>query len=102
MEEQQGNFPPRNIEINENIYSYKDVLINDFFTYRCKNRRQCGLVIKIKKEELLKYYKDNKKANIEYEITSSIKTHQCKNNKKQEDINTENNNIKILNDKKDF
>ena len=101
MEEQQGNFPPRNIEINENIYSYKDALINDFFTYRYKHRRQCGLVIKIKKEKLLKFYKD-KKANIEYKITSSIKTHQCKNNKKQEDINTENNNIKILNDKKDF
>ena len=77
------------------------MFINDFFFFFFKHRRQCGLVIKIKKEELLKYYKD-KKANIEYEITSSIKTHQCKNNKKQEDINTENNNIKILNDKKDF
>ena len=89
MEELDDKFPPRSIEINEYIYSYKDALTNDNFTNRCKNRTKCGIIIKIKKEELLKYTLD-KKHIIIYDITSSIKTHKCKNINIKEDKNSEN------------
>ena len=45
---------PRNLSIGEYKYSYKGQLVNAF-TYRCKHRRKCGVVIKIAKDELKKY-----------------------------------------------
>ena len=60
---------PRSLEINVFKYSYKDQLINDFYTYRCVHRKYCKIVIKINKSELLKYNKENN-IQINYIITS--------------------------------
>ena len=70
---------PRSLEIGEYIYSYKDKLINNFYSYRCKHRTICKITIKIELSEIKKYL-ENKKNNIIYTITSAEKNHVCKNN----------------------
>ena len=35
--------PPRQIKINEFIYSYKDELIKKNYSYRCKKRTLCKI-----------------------------------------------------------
>ena len=51
--------PPRQIKINEFIYSYKDELIKNNYSYCCKKRTLRKISIKVSKEELEKYLKDN-------------------------------------------
>ena len=69
---------PKIIKIEEHTCNFKDSLINDYYTYRCKFRKDCGLVIKISKIELQKYMNDNKiKPN--YIITGEKKVHTCEN-----------------------
>ena len=47
MEEKEIVFkPPNNIEIEKNAYTYKGQLVNDFFSYRCKYRKNCQIIIK--------------------------------------------------------
>ena len=53
MSKNEENKAPRNLNIGEYKYSYKDQLVNAF-TYRCKHRRKCRVVIKIEKDELKK------------------------------------------------
>ena len=48
--------PPKTIEIKEHIYSFKDELKNNHYTYRCKHRKICGLVIKLEPERVRKIY----------------------------------------------
>ena len=43
---------PHSLHIGKYIYLYKDELKNKFFSYRCKNRKNYGLCIKIEKTEL--------------------------------------------------
>ena len=40
---------PNVIKIDKYTYTWKDKLINDYFTYICKKRKECGLVIKLQK-----------------------------------------------------
>ena len=68
--------PPRNLEIGGYKYSYKDQLINDYYTYRCTHRNKCKIVIKISKTEL-KEYNNNVQEEIKFEITSKEKIHTC-------------------------
>ena len=68
--------PPRQIKINEFIYSYKDELIKNNYSYRCQKRTLCKISIKVSKEELEKYIKDNSYI-IQYTITSTEKNHKC-------------------------
>ena len=68
--------------------------MNKHFTYRCKHRRACGVVIKIEKEELKKS-RENKDIQIQYTITSSIKQHVClKENKEKANIENSKNELK--------
>ena len=66
-------------------YSFKDNLTNDY-TYICKKRRKCKVVIKIIKEEIRKY-NNNPLHKIKYIITSSESNHTCNQNSKEEEIN---------------
>ena len=94
--------PPRSIDLGDFIYSYKDKLTNGYYTYRCKFRKSCNIVIKTSINELKKYLGNN--TDINYEITSKIKEHTCKNeinkklenNNKQAKINDEKELIKSL------
>ena len=52
MEENKNIFPPRHLNLNNRFYTYKDALINDYFTYRCKYRDKCNVVIKINKDNI--------------------------------------------------
>lgn len=75
--------PPKTLKINKYIYSFKDELKNDFYSYRCKYRTSCGLTIKVHKNELIKY-NDNIASEINYQITSKIKEHECRGNDNKE------------------
>ena len=50
---------PNIIYIQDYEYRIKEELSNNFFSYRCKKRKDCGLVIKVSKEELKKYMENN-------------------------------------------
>ena len=90
---------PQSITINNFIYKFKDELQNNYYTYRCKDRKNCGAVIKIQKSELQKYI-DNNKENIKYEFTGNKKAHTCQNNEKnKKDIDNNIINDKNLNSK---
>ena len=86
--------PPRNLELGEYKYSYKDRLTADYYTYRCTHRTKCKVVIKIKKSELIKY-KEEQNLDLNYEITSKEKNHTCNNAiiKEKKTNKTENNSI---------
>lgn len=81
--------PPRHIYIGEYSYSYKDALINDNYTYRCTFRTQCKIVIKVNKEELVKYKEDNNYL-IKYTTTGNTKEHNCRKLENQDDNKNEN------------
>ena len=89
--------PPKTIEIKEHIYSFKDELKNNHYTYRCKHRKNCGLVINLEQKELEKYI-ENPLNEIKYEITSKLKEHKCKEEKNI--IEVSNKNKKEINDKR--
>ena len=72
--------PPRHIKINDYIYIFKDELINNFYSFRCKYRTFCKIILKISREELEKYSKSEDYI-IKYEITSNQKEHSCNKNK---------------------
>ena len=96
MSEQTKFLPPRNLLLGGNKYSYKDQLIDDFYSYRCTHQLKCKIVIKIKKDELIKYNK-NQSEEITYEITSTDKQYICNENKKEilkEKVTTKNNTFK--------
>lgn len=81
---------PRHITINNYIYSYKDELKNKNYSFRCKNRLSCKIIIKVSEEEILKYIKKND-YEIKYEISSEQKSHTCKTakiNEEKDNINT--------------
>jgi hypothetical protein len=40
------------IIIDDYEYTYKNELINDYYSYRCKKRKECGLLIRVSKTEL--------------------------------------------------
>ena len=50
---------PRQIIINKFIYRYKDELTKNYYSYRCQYRTSCKITIKVAREELEKYVKDN-------------------------------------------
>ena len=47
---------PNKIIINNYEFTYKDELINQYFSYRCKRRKECGLLIKVCKTKLNQIY----------------------------------------------
>ena len=82
---------PRKLTLNNYEYSYKDELKNNYYTYRCKHRTKCGVVIKIAKAELVKYNNKNYD-NLEYTITSKAENHTCIKNEKEKPKNSESEN----------
>jgi hypothetical protein len=54
--------------------SYKDQLIDDFYSYRCTHLLKSKGLIKVKKDEFIKYNK-NQSEEITYEITINDKQH---------------------------
>jgi len=85
MSDNNNIIPPRSLKIDNINYSFKDTLTNDY-TYRCKKRRKCKVVIKISKEEIRKY-NNNPLHKIKYIITSSESNHTCNQNSKEQEIN---------------
>ena len=75
--------PPRSLEINNFIYSFKDNLKNEYYTYRCKYRTKCGVVLKISRIELIKYKEGKDLSEILFDIKSKIKNHTCLNESNQ-------------------
>ena len=69
--------PPRNITLDKYEYSYKDLSINEYYSYRCKHRNACKITIKISKTELIKIIEHKENETIKYTITSTEKNHQC-------------------------
>lgn len=65
------------ITINNYQYKFKNELVNDYYSYRCKYRTACKILVKINKENLIKL-KENSTDNIEYTITSNETIHKCK------------------------
>ena len=67
---------PKSIILNNFIYNFKDKLKNNYYIYRCKNRKDYWAVIKIEKSELQKYIDDNNE-NIKHEFTGNKKIYSC-------------------------
>ena len=84
---------PNELKINNYIYKLKDSLANDYFLFRCKHRVKCKLLIKINKDELIKYANDSS-YNINFIITDSEIENKINNdsNDNKEDIN-----LKVIN-----
>ena len=79
-------------------------MINDNYIYRCTFRTHCKIVIKVNKEELVKYNEDNKYL-LKYTTTSNAKEHNCKKSENQDYNKNENdisNSEDNLNYKKEF
>ena len=76
--------PPKEIKIGNYLYTKKDKLSGDNYSYRCKYRKVCKLQITINKSELLNII--NKSSNtIKYIISSkNNKEHSCNNNAQKE------------------
>ena len=83
---------PRSLEIENFTYSYKDKLINSFYSYICKHRTIYKITIKVSNSEKKKYL-GNKSTKFEYLITSKEKIHTCLNYMKEAKI-TKNKEIK--------
>ena len=75
------------ITIDNYQHKYKDELSNEYYSYRCKYRKVCKILIKINKENLVKL-KNNSSDNFDYTITSRDKIHKCN---KKIDIDEEKN-----------
>ena len=91
---------PKEIIINNYTYTINKKLNDDYFSYRCKKRKECNLTIKIKKDELEKI--KNKESNeIKYFITSRKTTeHTCNNSDENKEMTASIDNIDIsLSDK---
>ena len=67
---------PKTITINNYVYTFKSELINNNYSYRCKYRNKCKILIKIGKDQLIEYLKNND-ANITCSISSTEKIHNC-------------------------
>lgn len=78
-------------------------MIYDYFSYRCKYRKICKILLKISKSEQIKLEKDHN-YKIKYEITSIENAHSFKNNKKnsKELQNNKSNEIEIKKQKKNI
>ena len=96
MEANQNIFSPRHLKLNNRIYTYKDVLINDFFTYRCKYRTKCNVVIKINKDNIKKYIDDPNNEDIEYTYASKNENHKCIEEKGEHEIDAYKKKKKII------
>ena len=98
-----NNIIPKSLIVDNYFYTFKDYLNNDFYSYRCKFRGKCKIVIKISREEIIKYNnakENNTECQINFSISSSIKTHSCDDAKKDNLLISSQNNInKIQNNR---
>ena len=88
MEKENSFNIPRKLFLEEFEYTYKDELVNNYYTYRCSHRYDCKVVLKIHLDELINYNKNNKNE-IKYVITSTQKSHTCKSIKDDTNKNAE-------------
>ena len=94
--------PPKTLEINKFIYSFKNSLKNNYYTYRCKYRSKCGVVLKISRTELIKYKEGKDISEIQFEFTSKIKNHTCLNDNESINSDDKKENIVIKVNNKDI
>ena len=47
MEDKSKFTPPRKITLEKYEYSYKNNLTKDYYSYQCKHRKACNIIIKI-------------------------------------------------------
>ena len=90
---------PNIIYIQDYEYRIKEELSNNFFSYRCKKRKDCWIVIKVSKEELKKYMENNN-YKINYTINGKKKEHTCKSKESNTDEKNCEDKKVILNEKK--
>ena len=57
MEDKQPIEIPKSFELDNYIYTYKDELINNFYSYRWKHKTICKITINVAKSEIIKYIK---------------------------------------------
>ena len=62
---------PNKLDINNCTYSFKGQLKNGYYTYRCKFRSSCKIIIRLDINNIKKYLYPDNKEDIEYTITSS-------------------------------
>jgi hypothetical protein len=82
---------PRHIILNNFIYTYKDALKDQKYTYRCKHRTVSKLTIKIDKV-IIRKYNYNLLKDIKFSYINNTKEHTCQKLKKDNDIIESNNN----------
>ena len=104
MYENEKIFPPRHVSINNYIYAYKDALINNVYTYKCKYLSVCNVFIKINKDNLSKYINNPDNNDNEFTFASKNELHKYnqdnnenKNKIVKKDISTQNTNNQIFN-----
>ena len=83
MENKNKIFPPRYLNLSNHIYAYKDALINDVYSYRCKYRSVFNAIIHINKTNLIKYNDNPDNENIEYSFAKAKETHKCEINSEE-------------------
>ena len=66
--------PTISLEINYFIYSFKDSLKNDYYTYRCKYRSKCGVILKISRTELINIKKERLSLKYNLNLQAKLKT----------------------------
>lgn len=86
---------PKNINFADKIYIFIDYLNSNYFTFRCKYRPLCKVVIKMHKDQLFKY-NTNEECQIKYTITSAIKEHSFSEKNSKDLIINNNANIKKI------
>ena len=70
---------PRKIILGGYTYTYKDKLIINFHSFRCKYWTSCKVSIEIDINNIIKINNKENLVSIEYYITSSEKDHKCQN-----------------------
>ena len=83
MEDKSKFVPPRNITLDKYECSYKDLLTNEYYSYRCKHRNASKITIKISKTELIKIIELKGNETIKYTITSIGKNHKSEKDKQE-------------------
>ena len=61
-------------------------MTKDYYSYRCKHRKACNIIIKIAKTVLIKLSENKENQNIIYTITSTEKKHLCLNNNNKKEV----------------
>ena len=80
--------PPNEINVDNHLFTFKQKLAKNNYSYRCKFRGQCTFTITITKDNLELLKKDKSIKNLKYKISSGQKEHTCQPNKNDKNSET--------------